>query len=144
MAFTDTLMEDMKNAMRAKDTVRLGVIRFLLAQIKNVEIDKGVQTDEQVSDIIRKQVKQMKEAVADYAKGGRTDLVDEETAKIAVLQAYLPQMMSSEELLAVVEKVIAENPGMQMGQIIGAVKQVTAGKADGAAIAALVKQKVAV
>ncbi len=143
MAFKDTLLEDMKNAMRAKDSIKLGTIRFLMAQVKNIEIDKGPQTDEQVMDIIRKQIKQMKEAVVEYEKGGRTDLVEEENKKIAVLQAYLPQMMSSEELAAIVEKIIAENPGMAMGQVIGAVKQATAGTAEGSEIAALVKQKLA-
>jgi uncharacterized protein YqeY len=94
-----------------------------------------------VQDIIRKQVKQMKEAVTDYERGGRMDLVEEENKKIAVLQAYLPQMISAEELAAVVENVIAENPGIQMGQAIGIVKQRTQGTADGSEIATLVKQK---
>jgi uncharacterized protein YqeY len=141
MPFSATLMQDMKDAMKARDTIKLGTIRFLMAQIKNVEIDNGPQSDDQMQDIVRKQVKQMKEAVADYERGGRTDLVEEENKKIAILQAYLPQMMSSEELSAIVEKVIAENPGIQMGQAIGAVKQATQGKADGSEIAALVKQK---
>jgi len=141
MSFKDTLLEDMKNAMRAHDSVKLGTIRFLMAQIKNVEIDKGPQNDEQVQDIVRKQIKQMKEAVADYERGGRADLVAEETQKISILQAYLPKMMSSEELAQVVDGILAANPGMQLGQIIGAVKQATQGKADGSEIAAVVKQK---
>lgn len=143
MPFKDKLMEEMKNAMRAHDTVRLGVIRFLMAQIKNVEIDAGPQSDAQIEDIIRKQIKQMKEAVADYERGGRSDLVAEESEKITILQAYLPEMMSSQELATIVDRVISENPGMQMGQVIGAVKQATQGKADGSEIAQLVKQKLA-
>lgn len=141
MTFKDTLMQDMKEAMKARDAVKLGTIRFLIAQVKNIEIDQGELTDEQVQDIVRKQIKQMKEAVTEYEKGGRTDLITEENQKIAVLQAYLPKMMSSEELAAVVDKVLAENPDMPMGQVIGAVKQATAGKAEGAEIAAQVKQK---
>lgn len=143
MSTKDTLIEDMKNAMRAHDPLKLGTIRFLLAQIKNVEIDKGPQTDEQVMDIVRKQIKQMKEAITDYERGGRSDLVVEETKKMAVLQAYLPQMMSREELVAIVDKVIAANPGGNMGQIIGAVKQETQGTAEGGEIATLVKEKIA-
>ncbi len=141
MSFKDLLMEDMKTAMKARDADRLGVIRFLMSQIKNVEIDKGEQTDEQMKDIVRKQIKQMKEAVADYERGGRTDLVEAETKKIEVLQAYLPAMMSSEELSAVVDTVLAANPGIQMGPAIGAVKQATQGKAESSEIATLVKQK---
>lgn len=141
MALRDTLMQDMKDAMRAHDSMKLGTIRFLLAQIKNTEIDSGPQTDAQIVDIVRKQVKQMKEAISEYEKGGRNDLVAEEQQKITVLEAYMPAMMSTEELTAIVEKVIAANPGAQMGQVIGAVKQETQGKADGAEIAAVVKAK---
>jgi uncharacterized protein YqeY len=141
MPLRDDLMQDMKDAMRAHDSLRLGTIRFLLSQIKNVEIDSGAQTDAQVQDIVRKQIKQMKEAVVEYEKGGRTDLTEEENKKIAVLQKYLPQMMAREAVVAIVEKVIAANPGMQMGQVIGAVKQETQGLADGSEIAAIVKEK---
>ena len=141
MSLREDLMQDMKDAMRAHDSLRLGTIRFLLAQIKNVEIDNGPQSEAQLQDVVRKQIKQMKEAVVEYDKGGRSDLSEEENKKIAVLQKYLPQMMSQEELVAIVEKVIAANPGMPMGQVIGAVKQETKGLADGGDIAAVVKQK---
>lgn len=141
MTIREQLTSDMKDAMRARDSVTLNTIRFLLSQIKNVEIDNGPQSDEQVQEIVRKQIKQMKDAIGDYERGGRTDLVTEENAKIAVLQKYLPQMMSHEDLVAVVEKVIADNPGANMGQIMGVVRAQVQGKADGGEIAAIVKEK---
>ncbi len=141
MSLREQLMSDMKDAMRAHDTLRLGAIRFLLAQIKNTEIDNGPQTEAQLEDIVRKQIKQMKDAINDYQKGNRTDLVAEEEAKVLVLQKYLPAQMSSEELAAILEKIVAANAGAQMGQIIGLVRAEVAGKADGGEIATLVKQK---
>lgn len=143
MSLRDTLQEDMKNAMRAHDSLKLGTIRFLLAQIKNIEIDNGPQSEDQLAGIIRKQIKQMKEAISDYEKGGRADLVEEEGKKVAVLEQYLPKMMDHAEVEALVIKVIAENPGSQMGQVIGLVRQASEGRADGGEIAQLVKAKLA-
>lgn len=136
----DQLTNDMKQAMRDRAMDKLGVIRFLLSDIKNYEIDNGPQDDKGIQSIISKQIKQIKDAIADYEKADRQDLVDQEKAKIVVLEAYLPAQMSDEDLTQAVQAVIAANPGMQMGQLIGmAMKQVD-GNADGGRVSAMVKQ----
>lgn len=135
-----TLQEDMKIAMKAHDSVTLNTVRFLISEIRNVEIDHGEQSDTQIQDIIRKQVRQMEESNVQYSAGNRPELAVENNQKIAVLQRYLPEDMSPAELEKLVEATIAANPGLPMGQIIGLVKQVVQGKAQGAAIAELVKK----
>lgn len=137
----DQLREDMKLAMKAHDSNKLNTIRFLLAEVRNVEIDKGVQTDEQIQNLIRKQIKQMQETNEQYKTGGREDLIEDNNAKITVLEAYIPAAMSAEELGAIVAEVIAANPGQAMGPIIGQVRAKTGGRADGGAIAEAVKSQ---
>lgn len=141
MPIKQQLTEDMKTAMKARDMQKLGAIRFLLSEIKNIEIDKGELSDEELQNVISKQVKQMKDTIAEYEKAGRTDMIADEEAKIAVYEAYLPEAMSDEELENIVDAVIAETDNPNMGSVIGAVRAKTAGRADGGAIAALVKQK---
>lgn len=133
------LSEDMKNAMRARDSVTLGAIRFLQAEVRNVEIDHGEQDDAGVEKIVARQIKQMRDSISEYEKGGREDLVAEEQAKIAVLEKYLPQQLSDAELESLVKTVMAENPGAQMGQLIGLVMKQTAGRADGGRVSGMIK-----
>lgn len=135
----DQLREDMKTAMKAGDKMALNTIRFLLSEIRNVEIDNGELNDEQIQDVIRKQIKQMQESNVQYAAGGRDDLVSDNEAKILVLSTYIPAMLTAEELAIIVKEVIAANPGLAMGPIIGQVRAKTGGKADGGAIATEVK-----
>ena len=144
MALKQQLMEDMKNAMRAHDSATLTTIRFLLSDIKNLEIDKGELSDAQIQDVVRKQVKQMEETNLQYQQANRLDLVQENEAKIAVLRTYLPPAMSEAELASVVKTLIAENPGQGMGPLIGLVRQKTDGRVDGGAIAAEVKRQLGV
>ncbi len=144
MAFKQQLMEDMKNAMRAHDSTKLNCIRFLLSDLKNLEIDKGEQTDAQIQDLVRKQVKQMEETNLQYQQGGRLDLVQENEAKVAVLRAYLPPEMSEAELASVVTEMITQNPGQGIGPLIGLVRQKTEGRVDGGAIATEVKRQLGV
>lgn len=142
MTLRQQLTEDMKTAMKARDAARLGCIRYLLSEIKNGEIDAGGEfNDQQVQEVIRKQVKQMKDAVAEYEKGGRADLVTEENAKIQVYEAYLPASMSVEELGKLVDEVLATMENPVMGAVITAVRSKVEGRADGGTIAAIVKQK---
>lgn len=138
------LTEDMKDAMRARDGLRLNAIRYLLAQIKNFEIDNGPQDDVGVQDIIRKQIKQMRDALTDFQKGGREDIVAEETQKIALFEKYLPVQMSDEELKKIVNEVRAQNTELPMGQVIGAVKAKVGTAADGSRVAAAVRDIFAV
>jgi uncharacterized protein YqeY len=133
-------MEDMKTAMRAHDSMTLNAIRYLLSQIKNVEIDNGPQDDAGIQEIIRKQVKQMKDALVDFQKGGREDIVAEEQLKIAIFEKYLPAQMSDEELTTLVAAVRSEHAELPLGQVIGLVKERAQGQADGTRVAAAVKQ----
>jgi len=140
MSLKDQLMEEMKNAMRAKDTVRLGVIRFLRSEIKNIEIDHGDQDDAGVLKIIAKQVKSMKDANSEYQKGGREDLVEENNTKIKILEEYLPKQLSNEELETIVKKIVDSAEEKHMGKIIGSVMKEVDGKADGGRVSQLVRK----
>lgn len=140
----DQLREDMKVAMKAGDKVKLEVIRFLLSEIRNVEIDKGEQTDEQIQSLIRKQIKQMQESNEQYRIAGREDLILDNEAKIAVLSLYIPSMLTATELTAVVAEVISANPGQTMGPLIGLVREETTGRAEGGAIATEVRKQLGV
>jgi uncharacterized protein YqeY len=144
MTLKDQITEDMKTAMRAKDSARLLTIRGLLAALKQKEVDERVTLDDAaVVAILDKLIKQRKDSISQFAAGGRTDLVDKETAELKVLEAYLPQRMSADEVAAEVAKIVAElgatGPG-DMGKVMGAVKTRLAGKADMASVSAAVKQ----
>lgn len=135
------LTEDMKQAMRDKHTVKLGVVRYLKSVIKNFEIDNGEQTDEGVQKIIAAEVKKMKDAVKEFAAAGRSDLVEQETEKITIMETYLPQQLSDAELDAIVTAVVSQATDKNMGKIIGAVMAKVAGKAAGDRVSTLVKAK---
>lgn len=141
MTLKQQLTEDMKTSMKQRDMVKLNTIRFLNAQIKNVEIDQGELDDAGVVKIIQKQIKQMKDAMLDYARGDRQDLVDEDQAKVDILETYLPQGLSEAELEAIIDKVMAQNEGQQMGPVMGQVMKEVAGRADGGTVSALVKKR---
>lgn len=134
-------MEDMKNAMRSGNKADLEVIRFVIAKIKNVEIDKGELNDDGIQKLIAKQIKESTEVIADYEKAGRQDLSDKNKADIEVLKKYLPAPLSESEVDALIDKIISENPGANMGMIIGKVNQQSSGRADGAMIAKKVRDK---
>ena len=136
----DQLVEDMKNAMRAHDSVRLGVIRFLLSELKNFEIDNGPQDEAGVQKIIAREIKKVKDAIVDFERGHRQDLVDQETVKIAMMEAYLPQQMSDADLKAVVDQVVAAADKKDFGNVMKAVMAQVQGKADGGRVSGLVKQ----
>lgn len=143
----DHITEDMKTAMRAKDSERLGTIRLLLAACKQKEVDERVELDDaMVVAIVDKLIKQRKDSVEAFVKAGRQELADKESAEIAVLQAYLPQRMSADEVLAAVKAIVAEigatGPG-DMGKVMGAVKVKLAGKADMGTVSAAVKSALA-
>ena len=143
MSLKDQITEDMKTAMRAKDSERLATIRLLMAAIKQKEVDERVELDDaMIVGVIDKMVKQRKDSVAAFTQGGRTDLADKETAEIKVLEVYLPQRMGAEEIAAEVKAIVAElgakGPG-DMGKVMGAVKTRLAGKADMGQVSAAVK-----
>jgi hypothetical protein len=143
MSLKDQIIEDMKNAMRAKDSERLGTIRLLTAAMKQKEVDERVELDDiMVIAIVDKLVKQRKDSIEAFAKAERQDLVDKEAAEMAVLQAYLPQRLSADEVATEVKAIVAElgakGPG-DMGKVMGAVKARLAGKADMGQVSAAVK-----
>ena len=146
------LTEDMKTAMRAKDAERLGTIRLLLAACKQKEVDERVELDDaMVVAIVDKLIKQRKDSIEAFTKAQRMDLADKESSELKVLQAYLPQRMSADEVLAEVKAIVAElgaelgrgvGPG-DMGKVMGAVKVKLAGKAEMGTVSAAVKAALA-
>ena len=134
MSLKTQLTEDMKTAMRAKDQVSLSTIRLINAAIKQFEVDERTEADDaKVISILTKMVKQRKDSAKIYTEAGRQDLADKENAEIEILNRYLPQMMSAEEIKTIVEAAIAETgaSGMaDMGKIMGVLKTRLAGKAD--------------
>ena len=140
MSLQDQLLENMKQAMRDKDEVKLGTIRMLRAKIKNQEIDLGPLDDEQVQKLAQQTIKQWQDAIHDYKKGDRQDLVEEAEQKIEILQEYLPQQLSDEELAEIINQIKEETGLDQVGPIIGKVKQKVGNQAEGSRIAKLVNQ----
>ncbi|WGT61953.1 GatB/YqeY domain-containing protein [Variovorax paradoxus] len=147
MSLKEQITEDMKTAMRAKDSERLGTIRLLMAALKQKEVDERVELDDaMIVAIVDKMVKQRKDSIAAFTTGGRADLADKESAEIKVLEVYLPQRMSADEVTAEVRAIVAElgakGPG-DMGKVMGAVKTRLAGKADMGQVSAAVKAALA-
>lgn len=148
MSLQATISDEVKTAMRAKDSARLTTLRFLQAAIKQREIDeRATLTDTAVLAIIEKQIKQRRESIAAFEKAGRTETAAQETAEIAVLQEFLPQAASEQEVSAAIDAAIqaAKDSGAQgpavMGKVMAAVKQALAGRADMAAVSQQVKAK---
>jgi uncharacterized protein len=143
MSIKDTITANMKDAMRAKDAMRLGTIRMLLAAVKLKEIDDRVEVDDTMAiAIVDKLIKQRKDSIEAYVKAERPELAAIEQAEIEVLKAYLPARMSAQEVTNAVQAIIAElgatGPG-DMGKVMGAVKTQLAGKADMGQVSAAVK-----
>lgn len=134
MSLKTQLTEDMKTAMRAKNQVSLSTIRLINAAIKQFEVDERTEADDaKVISILTKMVKQRKDSAKIYTEAGRQDLADKENAEIEILNRYLPQMMSAEEIKTAVEAAVAETgaSGMaDMGKVMGVLKTRLAGKAD--------------
>ena len=146
-ALKDQITEDMKTAMRAKDSERLGTIRLLLAALKQKEVDERVVLDDAAMvAIVDKLIKQRKDSLEAFQKAERKDLADKEAAELVVLQAYLPARLSADEVAAAVKAIVAElgatGPG-DMGKVMGAVKAKLAGKADMGQVSAAVKAALA-
>ena len=146
-ALKDRITEDMKNALRAKDTARLGAIRLLLAAMKQREVDERIElTDADIVAIIDKMLKQRRDSITQYEKGGRQDLADAEKFEMTVLQAYMPAALSQDEIAAAVAEAIAAAGAavpQDMGKVMAVLKPKLAGKADMSAVSQLVKGKLA-
>ena len=147
MSLKDRITEDMKAAMRAKDGPRLLAIRMLLAAVKQRDVaERIVLDDTQLVAIVDKQIKQRKDSIAAFEQAARSDLVDKERAELRVLEAYLPQRLSVDEVAAAVARIVAgigaTGPG-DMGKVMAAVKAELAGKADMGLVSAAVKAALA-
>lgn len=147
MTLKEQITEDMKAAMRAKDTARLGTIRLLLAAAKQKEVDERVVLDDAAMiAIVDKLIKQRKDSVTAYTLAQRMDLAEKESAEIKVLEAYLPQRLSSDEITAAVQAIVttldAKGPA-DMGKVMALVKTQLAGKADMALVSLAVKAALA-
>ena len=139
---------DLKEAMRAKAALKLGVVRMLKSALKNAAIEKGgadaQMNDADVAQVIRKQVKQRQDSIESFEKGGRAELVAKEKEEMSILQSYLPQAMSADELAKVVRETIAEvgaTSKAQMGAVMKALQAKVAGRADGKALSAEVQKQ---
>ena len=135
----------MKAAMRAKDAARLSTIRLLLAAIKQREVDERIELDDAaVLGVIEKMIKQRRESIAQFEKGGRKDLADNEKAEVQVLTAYMPAQMGDAEIQKQIDSVISEtgaSSAKDMGKVMAALKPRLAGKADMGKVSALVKSR---
>lgn len=147
MALKDQVTEDMKTAMRARDALTLSAIRMLLAAIKQKEVDQRIVADDAaVVAIVDKLIKQRRESITQFDAAGRTDLADKERAEVVVLNRYLPQQLGESELVAAIDAAVAEvgsTGPAAIGKVMALLKPRLAGRADMAAVSALVKARLA-
>jgi uncharacterized protein len=147
MSLKAQISEDMKAAMRAKESTRLGAIRLLQAALKQREVDERIElTDSDVIGVIEKMLKQRRDSISAYESANRTDLADIEKAEMVVLQAYLPKQLSDDEVAKLLEKVVADTGAesmKDMGKVMAAIKPLVAGKADMGKISGLIKARLA-
>ena len=147
MSLRETLTDDMKTAMRAKDSARLLTIRMLLSAVKQREVDERIVLDDAaITAIVDKLIKQRKDSITAFTAGGRMDLVDKETAEMVVLQAYLPARLSADEVNAAVVALVTElgaSGPADMGRVMAAAKAALAGKAEMGQVSAAVKAALA-
>lgn len=145
MSIRQTISDDMKTFMRAKDSARLGAIRLLQAAIKQKEVDERIElNDDQIFSVIQKMLKQRKDSIEAYQKASRQDLIDQEQLEIEVLSKYMPEPLSAEEINQYIEEAIATTGASDMkdmGKVVGILKSKVAGRADMAEVSKLVRQK---
>ncbi|HSC47716.1 MAG TPA: GatB/YqeY domain-containing protein [Gammaproteobacteria bacterium] len=145
MSLKDRITSDMKEAMKAGDKPRLSVIRMILAAVKQREVDERITLDDaQVLAALDKMLKQRRESVAQFEKGGRQDLVDQENAEIKVIQTYMPAQLTAAELDTLIAEAVAQTGAASvkdMGKVMGILKPKVAGKADMSAVSARIKAK---
>lgn len=147
MSLKARVSEDMKAAMKARDSARLGAVRLLLAAIKQREVDERIElSDADVLSVIEKMLKQRRDSISQYQSAGRQDLVDQENFEVQILSAYMPQQASEAEIAAEIDKAFASSgaKGMaDMGKVMAALKLTLAGRADMGKLSALVKARLA-
>lgn len=143
MSLKQQITEDMKTAMRARETARLGAIRLLLAAMKQREVDERIElTDADVVSIIEKMLKQRRDSISQYKAASRQDLVDVEEFEVSILQTYMPQQLGEAEIVSAIAEAIAATGAVgpqDMGKVMGVVKAKLAGRADMGKVSGLIK-----
>lgn len=147
MKIKEELMKDLKEAMQQKDALRKDTVTMLRAAILQIEKDTQKElTETEIEGIVAKEIKKRKDSIADYEKGGRQDIVETVNNEIKILEKYLPEQLTEEEILSLVKEAI-ENTGAasmkDMGKVMGALREKTTGKADGKVVSDMVKQELA-
>jgi len=147
MSLRERLNEEMKAAMKAKDDLRLSAIRMIRSSVKNKEIDQKREMDDQgVVEVVSTLVKQRRESLKMFSDAGRDDLVAKEEKELGVLLEFLPRQLTAEELVEIVDRVIAETLAQgpkDMGKVMKVLQPMVSGRADGKAVSELVRQKLA-
>ncbi|CAM4084751.1 GatB/YqeY domain-containing protein [Aeromonas sp. MR19] len=147
MSLKDQLKDQQKLAMLARDKARLGAIRLLMAEIKQREVDSRIElNDEDILAVVTKMVKQRRDSISQFEAAGRQDLADKESAEIVVLQEFLPQQLTADEIAALIEQAIAESGAAvmaDMGKVMAVLKPKIQGRADVGAVSAQVKTRLA-
>ena len=142
MSLKEVIQSDLKEALKSRDEIKLQTLRLLSSAVHNEEIAQGGELlDKDVQMIVKREVKKRQEAIESFRSAGRDDTADRETAEMNILKAYLPEMMSDEEITKLINEEITNNPDANTGQIIGAVMKRTSGNADGKVVAQIVNQK---
>lgn len=147
MSLQDRLLSDMKTAMRERDEVRLSVIRLLRSEIKNAEIESGsALTDEEIVEVVARDSKRRRDAIEQFRKGGRYELVEKELAELEVVLQYLPEQLDEIELAGIAQEVISElgaTSSADKGRVMGALMQRVRGRADGKLVSRVVDELLA-
>ena len=147
MSLKDQLKDQQKLAMLARDKARLGTIRLLMAEIKQREVDSRIElNDEDILAVVTKMVKQRRDSISQFEAAGRQDLADKESAEIVVLQEFLPQQLTADEIAALIEQAITESGAAvmaDMGKVMVVLKPKIQGRADVGAVSAQVKTRLA-
>ena len=145
MSLKERIQQDMKDAMRAADKPRLGTIRLILAAIKQIEVDGRKDLDDTgITIVLDRMVKQRRESISQFEKAGRTDLVDQEAAELAIIQTYLPEPLSESELNALIDEAMAQTGASSikdMGKVMALLKPGLQGRADMGAVSAMIKAR---
>lgn len=144
MDLQEKLQADLKEALRSKDEMKVSTIRFLMASIHNVKIEKGKLSEEDIVSVIQKQIKQGKESIEGFKQGGRDELIKNETQEIEILQKYLPEQMSDSDVELLVDKAIKDTSSLSiqdMGKVMGVLSSQLKGKADMGVVSGMVKEK---
>lgn len=145
MNLKERISEDMKTAMKSRETDRLAAIRLILAALKQKEVDERIElSDTDVVTIIEKMLKQRRDSISQFESAGRNDLADKEKFEVSILQAYMPQPLTDEEVATIVASAVTESGASSvkdMGKVMGLVKSKVAGRADMGKVSALIKTK---